>query len=275
MKRSPAGSLAAAIEADLSRRGDPERAEGAKRYLKSDLVFLGADTHALRATVKDVLRDVAPLDRRALLALVEDLWPRGVFELRGVAVEVLKARCDLLTARDIGLIERLLRDSHTWALVDFLAVHVAGPLAGRFPVLGTTLDHWARDPDFWVRRAALLALLLPLRHGAGDFERFSRYADGMLEEKEFFVRKAIGWVLRETAKKRPGLVDAWLAPRTDRVSGVTVREAVRYLPETRRKALLAAYRERCPAARRARESSGGAAPGGARPHRTRRAGTTR
>ena len=52
----------------------------------------------------------------------------------------------------------------------------------------------------------------------------------MLEEREFFIRKAIGWVLREAGKRRPDDVAAWLAPRTDRASGVTMREAVKYLP---------------------------------------------
>ena len=75
----------------------------------------------------------------------------------------------------------------------------------------------------------MLALLGPLRRGEGDFERFGRYADAMLDEKEFFIRKAIGWVLRETSKKRPDLVYEWIAPRTDRASGVTLREALKYL----------------------------------------------
>jgi 3-methyladenine DNA glycosylase AlkD len=245
------GPFVARIEAELWRRGDPERAEGAKRYLKSELVFLGADTRVVREIVRAALRDLPSLDRAGLLALVNALWPRGVFELRAAAVEALKARVILLVARDHKLIERLLRDSHTWAFVDFLAIHIAGPLVVRFPELGTVLDRWAADSDFWVRRAAMLALLLPLRHGAGDFERFSRYADGMLEEKGFFIRKAIGWVLRETAKKRPQFVDRWLAPRIRRASGVTVREAVRYLPQARREALLAAHRERRPATLRA------------------------
>src|SRR3972149_4934827 len=108
------------------------------------------------------------------------------------------------------------RESQTWAVVDFLAIQVAGPLVVRFPDLGAVLDRWATDSDFWVRRAAMLALLLPLRRGARDFERFSRYADGMLEEKEFFIRKAIGWGLREAAKKGPQLVGAWVAPRIPR-----------------------------------------------------------
>ena len=121
---------------------------------------------------------------------------------------------------------------------------LAGGLVGRFPELTSTLDRWAMDGDFWVRRSAMLALLIPLRQGEGDFDRFGRYADGMLEEKEFFIRKAIGWVLREVSKKRPELVFDWIAPRTHRASGVTMREAVKYLPSARREGLMSAYKER-------------------------------
>lgn len=87
----------------------------------------------------------------------------------------------------------------------------------------------------------MLALLPPLRRGAGDFRRFARYADAALDEPEFFLRKPIGWVLRETAKRRPDLVYEWLSPRIARVSGVTLREAVRYLSAAQRDELLTAY----------------------------------
>ena len=110
--------------------------------------------------------------------------------------------------------------------------------------LGKKVDRWARDEDPWLRRSAMLALLLPLRRGEGDFERFARYADSMLEEREPFIRKAIGWVLRETAKKRPGLVHEWLLPRAARASGLTVREAVKPLPEDEREEIMAAHRDR-------------------------------
>jgi len=243
--------LVARIELELRRRGDPKRAEGAKRYLKSELTFIGTDTRTVREAARGVMRELTPLNRAGLLALVDDLWPPGIFELRALAVELLKARSAVLVAGDHRLIERLLRESQNWAFVDFLSIQVAGPLVVRFPDLGAVLDRWAADSDFWVRRAAMLALLLPLRRGAGDFERFARYADGMLEEKEFFIRKAIGWVLRETGKKRPQLVDGWLAPRIGRASGVTVGEAVRYLPQARREALTAAHRKRRSATTRA------------------------
>ena len=65
-------------------------------------------------------------------------------------------------------------------------------------------------------------------------------------EKEFFIRKAIGWVLREVAKRRPGLVASWLGERVHRASGVTVREAVKPLPAPVRAALLTGYRDKIP-----------------------------
>ena len=75
----------------------------------------------------------------------------------------------------------------------------------------------------------MLCLLEPLRSGGGDWERFCRYADQMLGEREFFIRKAIGWILRDTSRQRPELVADWVRSRVDRMSGVTRREAVKYL----------------------------------------------
>ncbi|SMX80003.1 DNA alkylation repair enzyme [Brevibacterium linens ATCC 9172] len=102
------------------------------------------------------------------------------------------------------------------------------------------LERWASEEDFWIRRSALLAHLVPLRQGRGDFDRFSRFAEAMLEEKEFFIRKAIGWILRDTARTRPDLVFDWILPRAHRASGVTVREAVKRLSPEQRDAVLAA-----------------------------------
>jgi 3-methyladenine DNA glycosylase AlkD len=152
------------------------------------------------------------------------------------ATFLLEAYPELVRPSDLALLERLVRESKTWALVDGLAGDVSGALLVRHPNAAAKLDRWAGDFDFWVRRAALLAQIQPLRAGA-PFERFGRYADAMLEEKEFFIRKAIGWVLRETGKTRPEEVFQWLAPRKDRVSGVTMREAVKYLKPEQQRAL--------------------------------------
>jgi 3-methyladenine DNA glycosylase AlkD len=231
-------AIARSIDAALRAIGDAERAVQEKRYLKSELVHLGTGMPALRKVIKEVRRQHRDLPRSAVIALVEILWDEPaaapIHERRAAAVELLDLHKTLLEPRDLGLIERLVRESKTWALVDALAVAVAGSIVDRFPSeTRRDVDRWARDDDFWVRRAAMLSLLRPLREGRGDFERFGRYADAMLEEKEFFIRKAIGWILRETSKKRPELVRAWIEPRRSRASGLTVREATKYLGERR------------------------------------------
>jgi 3-methyladenine DNA glycosylase AlkD len=159
-----------------------------------------------------------------------------------MAVLLLEAFEPLLRPVDIALLERLIRQSKTWAFVDELAIAIVGPLVERSTGLLGVLDRWARDDDFWLRRSAMLALLRPLRRGNGDFRRFARYAERMLEEREFFIRKSIGWILRETGKRQPDVVYAWLLLRAARASGVTVREAVKYLSEGQRAEVLAAYR---------------------------------
>jgi 3-methyladenine DNA glycosylase AlkD len=235
---------AAAIEESLRALGTPQRAASEKAYLKIDLEFTGTAVPATRAVVKAWGRAQPGLTGARLVAVAGALWARPVHESRLAAVELLDANPALLQPGDAALVERMLRTAGTWALVDGLAEHVMGGLTERFPELAATLDRWAADDDFWLRRSAMLALLRPLRRGEGDFERFSRYADQMLEEKEFFIRKAIGWILRDTAKRRPELVAGWLIPRAHRASGVTMREAVKPLPADVAADLLAAHRGR-------------------------------
>ena len=232
--------FAAEIDRELRSRGTPERATNEKAYLKSELDHYGTTVPDIRSVTKTVSRAYGPLTHDGLIALVVDLWKLPVHERRMAAVELLQQNVGLLESRDIGLLERLLRESRTWAFVDSLAASVVGSLLERDPSLGTVLDRWAADDDFWIRRSALLALLGGLRRGGGDFDRFSRYADAMLEEKEFFIRKAIGWVLRETGKRRPELVYEWVLPRARRASGVTLREAVKPLSDEQRTAVLSA-----------------------------------
>ena len=231
---------AAAIEASLRGLGTPQRAASEKAYLKSDLEFTGTAVPAVRATVRAWCRARPDLTHAELIAVTEALWARPVHECRMAAVELLDANPGLLRPDDAALIERMLRTARTWALVDGLASNVMGGLTERHPELTAVLDRWAGDEDFWLRRSAMLALLVPLRRGEGDFGRFAGYADQMLEEKEFFIRKAIGWILWDTAKRRPELVATWLEPRAHRASGVTMREAVKPLPPEVAARLLAA-----------------------------------
>jgi 3-methyladenine DNA glycosylase AlkD len=230
---------AADLERALAAQGTPDRARNEKRYLKSDLRFLGVTMPVLRREARAFARAHRELDRSSLRALVDRLWGSGVHELRSLAIGVLEQRTDLLRAVDarwlIGLVER----ANTWAHVDWLAVKVVGALVAREPSVARNLDRWARHPNFWVRRTALLALHDPLLAGAGDFDHFARLAAPMLSEKEFFIRKAIGWLLRSTARRTPERTYAFVARHAREMGGLTFREATRTLPVAQQRRLRA------------------------------------
>jgi 3-methyladenine DNA glycosylase AlkD len=225
-----ADTAALAVDRLLRPSGSTGRAEQEKRYLKSDLEFIGVSVPDLRRVVKAAIKGYPGLDHRAAVAWAVALWREPVFERRMAAVEILSMTGKQLRASDLAVIETLIREARTWALVDSLAGDVAGGIALRDPSSWPRIDAWATDDDFWVRRSALLALLPGIRAGQPDLDRFERYAALMLREKEFFIRKAIGWVLREITKRDPQWGADWTAHHVTVISGVTFREAVRRLP---------------------------------------------
>src|SRR4029077_10271755 len=141
--------LARAIETELERAGSPERAASEKRYLKSDMDFLGATLADIRRVAR---RAAKGLDRDCAVSLVEELWSVPTFERRMAAALILDLHADDLRSEDLSMIERLIRESRTGALVDVLSGDVVGEM-GLHLRIRRTLDRWARDDDFWVRRS--------------------------------------------------------------------------------------------------------------------------
>lgn len=220
---------ASSLDAGLRENADPERAVKEKQYLKSDLTHYGVSVPTIHRLAAASAKN---LDRASLRDLATSLWDEPsespVFERRFLAVDLLSTRAELLSPHDLAFLERLCREARTWAIIDTLAPRVVGPLATRYPDdLTPVLDAWAADPDHWMRRTALLAHLIPLRHGRGDWQRFTRYADALLDDREFFVAKAIGWVLRDAGRRRPEMVKPWVEKRISRMQAVTAREAVK------------------------------------------------
>jgi 3-methyladenine DNA glycosylase AlkD len=223
------GELQVVID-DLRQLGTPERAAQEKRYLKSDLEFWGVSVPDIRRVVTAAVRQHPGLSHDEAIGWALELWREPVHERRTAAVEVLRLRVGELHAADLPTLETLIRAAGTWALVDPLAGDIAGRIVVRDPAGWRYVDTWAEDADFWVRRSALLTLLPGIRAARPDRERFDRYATTMLAETEFFIRKAIGWVLRDLSRKDPAYVITWTERHLDTMSGVTFREAVRRLP---------------------------------------------
>jgi 3-methyladenine DNA glycosylase AlkD len=229
----------------LRAAGTPARAKGEKAYLKSDLSFYGTPMAEMRRIAADYDKANPDLDRRGLRALAEAAWEQDNFELRSFTLALLDRRRATLEERDLSWLLDLVHGSKTWAHVDWLAVTVIGDVVGRFPASLRWLRIWATQKNFWIRRTAILAQLNTLKRGEGDWDLFTELAAGMLGEKEFFIRKSIGWVLREVSKKQPKPVYEFIRAHRDEMSGLTLREGAKYLSDAQRKALrLEPWRDR-------------------------------
>lgn len=230
-------TVVAQLAESLAGNATAERAEKEKRYLKSDLRFIGASVPVVRRVARAFVGNRPDLTRGDLNELVEALWNTRTHELRSVGIAVLELRGDLLRKSDARRLMGLIDRSATWAHVDWLAIKVVGALAARVPAVEIDLDHWSRHTNFWVRRSAILACHDRLAAGQGDFENFERRAIPMLQEREFFIRKAIGWVLRSTCKRTPSRTIGFVERHAGEMSALTFKEATRALESSQQRRL--------------------------------------
>lgn len=222
--------LAAAIEARLRPLANPERAAPMRAYLLGQFDFLGIATPARRAAIKDLVAQ--PLaGGEAVLAAAERLWRLPERECRYAAIDLLRRQQRQLEPSHLPAIQALLLREPWWETVDGLVAVIGAILLAAKKCDGgaqAVMDAWVAHPSFWARRAAVL-------HQLGwrlqtDTERLGRYCGQLAHEREFFIRKAVGWALRDYARWDPDFVRAFIADNAGRLSGLTVREACRRLP---------------------------------------------
>lgn len=222
--------LAAAIEERLRPMANAERAAPMRAYLLDQFDFLGIPTPARRAAIKDLVAQPLP-GAEVALAAADLLWRRPERECRYAAIDLLRRQQRHLGPSHLPAIQALLLREPWWETVDGLvAVIGAIVLAARKAGDGAqdVMDEWVMHPSFWVRRAAML-------HQLGwrletDERRLGAYGMRLADEREFFIRKAIGWALRDYARWNPGFVRSFVADNTGRLSKLTAREACRRLP---------------------------------------------
>lgn len=220
--------VCAAIEERLRRLANPERAAPMRAYLLGQFAFLGLPAPIRRAAVQDLVAH-PPSDAEAVLATAAQLWRLPEREFRYVAIDALRRHRRLLGPEHLPAIKRLLLADPWWETVDGLAAVVGAIVRDQSRIAGarSTMDDWVADASMWVRRVAML-------HQLGwrfdtDQPRLATYALSLANEEDFFIRKAIGWALRDYARWNPGFVQDFVACHRDRLSSLTVREACRKL----------------------------------------------
>ena len=205
---------------------DPERAGPMADYMRNRFVFLGIQAKDRRTATKPWLRQAKRAEADALLDFAAWCWDQTEREFHHVGTDALRAGASNLRAQDLDAVKQLVTTHSWWDTVDALAAWTVGPLVDRHQ-LRDRMDEWIHSDNLWVARTAILHQLS--YKDRTDPERLFRYADLRAEDTEFFIRKALGWALRQYARVAPDEVRAFVEPRRDRLSGLTVREAMKHL----------------------------------------------
>jgi 3-methyladenine DNA glycosylase AlkD len=210
---------------------NPQAAEVVRGYLKtSSLDFYGIKLPVIRKLAKEHSLRIPTEDAAAFL---QGLWGFRVFDVRRAAVDALLhfIKQGLPTSRALLFIDSWIDDTDTWALTDPLSWCV-GKILIKSPETRRILREWGKSQNVWRRRMAVLPYLELLQHG----QYRSEYAVWTLEavaphlgDSQFFVGKAVGWVLRQLSIHEPELVRRFLMENQPRMMSLVLRQSSRKL----------------------------------------------
>lgn len=227
-------TLRCALGEAIRKSANPEKAPGMQAYMKSEMTYLGVQTPTLKAICREVFT-VHPLEtQECWLEAILTIWREADYrEERYAAIKLAEhpAYRGFQTLDALPCYEEMVTDGAWWDYVDAIASRLVGNLFGQYPEqMKTRMLEWAYSSNIWKRRTSIICQLRFKE--ATDFELLRACIAPSVEHPEFFLRKAIGWALREYAKTNPDEVVAYITDNADRLSALSKREALRILLKT-------------------------------------------
>lgn len=216
--------LAQSIRSALREEADPQLAPAQQAYMKSTLPFLGVRVPRVRAVTRGLARTTTDAD--VLRGTALRLWREATFREERYAASALmalrpvRARLEMLAVH-----EEMIRTGAWWDHVDEVAHRLTETLEAHPAEMTPLLRAWSREDDFWVRRASIISQLG--RRDATDRALLTDVIEPNLADTEFFIRKAIGWALREFGKTDPDWVRTFVDAHE--LSPLSRREALKLL----------------------------------------------
>lgn len=222
-------SLRRRVRQALEAVAEPARAPAMQAYMKSSMPYLGVSSVPRRAALKTVFADLAWPDSAAWQADVLALWRGTEFrEERYAAIELcaIKAARPFQHIDALPMYEEMIVSGAWWDYVDEIAGHRLWVLLQNDRAAMTpTMLAWSTDADMWKRRSSIICQL-PAK-AATDLDLLYACIEPSIGSTEFFLRKAIGWALRQYAWTDPDEGARYVAANADRLSGLSKREALK------------------------------------------------
>ncbi|TYP75585.1 DNA alkylation repair protein [Paenibacillus methanolicus] len=211
----------------LSSHADPAVAAPMAAYMRDQFPFLGLKNPERVALTRAFLAEHGlPAGEAELLQVAEELWSLPQREFQYTAMLLLEKRLKHAQPERMPLLERLITTKSWWDTVDILAGKLAGSLFARYPdLVDEYISKWTASDDMWLNRSALLFQLHYKERTDREllFALVRRYAG----HEDFFIRKAIGWALREYSKTDAASVTRLVEETL--LSPLSAREALKWL----------------------------------------------
>lgn len=215
----------AALRGALATAARPEDAGPMAAYMKHRFEFFGVKTPQRRVITKDLLKSARTTEARELLDFARACWAEPERELHYVGSDVLKAGHRAFDPDHLDDLRGLITTNSWWDTVDAIASWPVGSTIDRHSDAVEVMDAWLHDSNLWVARTAIIHQLR--FKDTTDVERLFGYALERAGDADFFIRKAIGWSLRQYAHADPDAIVTFVDRHHDELSGLTRREALK------------------------------------------------
>lgn len=197
-----------------------------KKYMRNQFEFFGLKTPVRREIQKPFLVKVYLPKKEVLSQLIKELWLQEQRDFQLFGQELVFKYVKQFDKNDIELLEFMITTKSWWDTVDFIAYKLVGAYFKMFPEeIVTKIGVWLASENIWLQRTALLFQLK--YKNEVDPVLLSHIIISLLDTKEFFINKAIGWVLREYSRTHPNWVMKFVENTT--LSNLSKREALRLL----------------------------------------------
>lgn len=210
---------------ELESQKDEEQAAKMSAYMKNHFPFLGLQKPKLTAIIKPYIKKTAK-EENIDWDFVDACWQKEYREAQYAGVEYLIAVQNKLTEHDLEKLKELIVTKSWWDTSDSID-RIVGLLVQKYPALANVMIDWSKSDNIWLRRVAI------------DFQlQYKEKVDTGLLEKiicanfgtgEFFIEKAIGWILRDYSKVNPGWVKGFIRKYEDKMAKLSIKEASKYL----------------------------------------------
>lgn len=236
----------ARVSAALRRLARPAGTFDAARYFRGDhnLRFYNVGTDRMRALARDIyLANRTEWTVSDAVRLADELMRDPHLETKSVGIEIVARFRREVTPRLLLVWKRwLARDlAANWATTDAICGALTGPLLAAHPHLIRQMRTWARHRNMWVRRASIVSLIVPMRHGLGVGEAY-RIARVLHADQNDLIQKAVGWTLREAGKQDSLRLERYLRANGPIIPRTTLRYAIERFPAAKRRDILTSSR---------------------------------